>query len=582
MSAPLTGERAQAQAPSASATKRRRHRLTPRQRNIIVFAVIALGFLIPLRGLLRSQGPPMEEGFMLVFPERLLDGDLPNRDFLHLYGPGSLWVLAGVFKALGTSLTVERLVALLQQIGVVLGVYALARHWGRTVALPCALISLVISVPPIGLTALGWVGGVALGLLGMALALEGRRLPDERWARRCALLGGVLLGFALLYRLDLILAVGLAVLVIIRGLDRARVKRLLAGVALGVSPYVIQLATAGVGATVSGMILDPVIYLRGGRRLPIPPPWDHLDGFLQRAGNIQQISWRIPSFSTAQQLTIWFFFLLATVLFLLLVARWRLRQDRAAFTARVLATVAVFSVGLMPQAIQRVDSAHFAWVSCVPVAFLPVAITEVLRAWKPRLRVRARNVLAGGTVLLFLFAVLPYFTVRRYTDYSLQSIGIHRIAYKIEHNGRVFYYGRPDAARAANELLPVADRISKPGDRLFVGPTDLRKTPYSDAYLYYMLPDLDPATYYIEMDPGVANDENSGLADDVRSADTVILSSIWNDWDEPNDARRFGPNRPNEVLQRDFCLVDKFGRGGVYELYRRCDKERAPTTPPPG
>ncbi len=79
------------------------------------------------------------------------------------------------------------------------------------------------------------------------------------------------------------------------------------------SPYIIQLATAGVGATVSGMILDPVVYLRGGRRLPIPPPWDHLDGFLQRAGNIQQLSWPIPSLSTAQQLTIWFFFLLGTV-----------------------------------------------------------------------------------------------------------------------------------------------------------------------------------------------------------------------------------------------------------------------------
>jgi hypothetical protein len=43
--------------------------------------------------------------------------------------------------------------------------------------------------------------------------------------------------------------------------------------------------------------------------------------FLQRAGNIQQLSCPIPSFSTAQQLTIWFCFLLGTVLFLLLVAR---------------------------------------------------------------------------------------------------------------------------------------------------------------------------------------------------------------------------------------------------------------------
>src|ERR1700704_6188301 len=226
MSSQLADERATTGTTAPPAPPRRR-RLTPRQRNAIVFTVIALAFLIPLRGLLRSQGPPMEEGFMLVFPERVLNGDLPNRDFLHLYGPGSLWALAGVYKVFGTSLTAERLVALLQQIGVVMGVYALARRWGRTVALPCALISLVIIVPPIGLTALGWVGGVALGLLGLAVAVEGRRIDDPRRGGRYALLGGVLLGFALLYRLDLILAIGLAVLVMLRGLDRARAKRLL-------------------------------------------------------------------------------------------------------------------------------------------------------------------------------------------------------------------------------------------------------------------------------------------------------------------------------------------------------------------
>ena len=552
--------------------RRRRARLTPRQRNFVVFGIIALAFLIPLRGLLRSQGPSMEEGFMLVFPERVLHGELPNRDFLHLYGPGSLWVLAGVFKAFGVSLTAERLVGLLQQVGVVLGVYALARHWGRTIALPCALISLVIIVPPVGLTALGWVGGVALGLLGVALALESRRHPDGRRAHREAFLGGVLLGFALLYRIDLVLAVGLATIVMLRGAGRPRSKWLLGGIAAGASPYLIHIATAGVGNTFQGMILDPVVYLRGGRRLPIPPPWNHLDGFLQKVGAIEPLSWPIPSFSTSQQLTIWFFFLLASVAFLLFVAFWRLRRDRTSFTARVLATVAVFSAGLLPQAIQRVDSAHFAWVSCVPIAFLPVAVNEVLRANAPRLRATPRRVLAGASVLVFVLAVLPYFTARTYADFSLQSIGVHRIAYRIEHKGRVFYYGRPEAARAANELLPVADRISKPGERLFVGPTDLRKTPYSDAYLYYMLPDLDPATYYIEMDPGVANASGSGLAEDLRSADIAILSSIWNDWNEPNDARKFGPNLPNEILKRDFCLVRKFGRGGVYELYRRCNK----------
>jgi hypothetical protein len=249
----------------------------------------------------------------------------------------------------------------------------------------------------------------------------------------------------------------------------------------------------------------------------------------------------------------------------------RLRHDRAASNARVLATVAAFSVALLPQAIQRVDSTH-AWVSCVPVAILPIGITEVLRAWKPKLKVWPRNVLVGG-VLLFLAVVVLFFTARTYTDYSLQSFGYHPIAYKIEHKGRVFYYGRPEAARA-RQTSCCSPPIASPNSATVCSsvPRTSEGRPYSDTYLYYMLPDLDPATYYIEMDPGVANRSGSGLADDLRSADIAILSSVWKDWDEPNDSVKSGPNRPNEILKRDFCLVERFGRGGVYELYRRCNK----------
>ena len=558
-----------ATAPTAAPARARR--LSDRQKGAIVFAVFAVAFALPLRGLLRSQGPPMEEGFMLVFPERLLAGDFPNRDFLHLYGPGSVWILAGLYKLLGVSLTVERLFALLQQVGVVAGVYLLARHWGRTIALSCALISLVIIVPPIGLTALAWVGAVALGLLGLAAALQSRRSTGAR-AHRFALGAGVLFGVALLFRLDLVLAIGLASLVVLWKADRTTRVRMAGGFALGLSPYVVHLATAGVGNTVKGMILDPVIYLRGGRRLPIPPPWGHLDGFLQRAGNLQQLGWPIPSLNTSQQLFVWFFFLLGTVALLVFVAVRVLRADRTSFSGLILLAVALFSVGLLPQAMQRVDSAHFAWVSCVPVAFLPIAVFEVLRRRGPGWSIRRRALVSGGGVAVALVLLIPYFTARTYTDYTFQSFGHHRIAYAIEHRGRTFYYGRPDVARAANELLPEVERITKPGDRLFVGPTDLRKTPYSDAYLYYLLPQLDPATYFIEMDPGVANRKGSRLADDLRSADVAILSSVWNDWDEPNDARKVGPDEPNRVLREQFCLVGKFGKDGLYELYRRCDK----------
>jgi hypothetical protein len=117
-------------------------------------------------------------------------------------------------------------------------------------------------------------------------------------------------------------------------------------------------------------------------------------------------------------------------------------------------------------------------------------------------------------------------------------------------------------------VSPPAARISKPGQRLFVGPVNLRKTPYSDAYLYYMLGDLVPATYYIEMDPGVANANGSRLPTDLESADIVILSAIWEDWSEPNDSRKVGSDAAEKVLARDFCRVGTYL--DLYQLYRKC------------
>ena len=64
---------------------------------------------------------------MLTFPERILRGDYPHRDFLHLYGPGSLWVLAAVYKVFGVDLTVERLVGLVQHALVAYGLFRLVR-----------------------------------------------------------------------------------------------------------------------------------------------------------------------------------------------------------------------------------------------------------------------------------------------------------------------------------------------------------------------------------------------------------------------------------------------------------------------
>jgi hypothetical protein len=202
-------------------------------------------------------------------------------------------------------------------------------------------------------------------------------------------------------------------------------------------------------------------------------------------------------------------------------------------------------------------------------------VVEAQRAWRSRWRPGWTGVLAGTVPVVATLALAPTFVWGTYADYVGRSFGFGEIeAGTIRRGDRVFPYGRLDAVAAVNEMLPDVERISDPGDRLFVGTGDLRKTPYSEAFLYYLLPELEPATRYIEMDPGIANTEASGLADELRRADIVVLSSIRDDWDEPNDSRRFGPDEPNQVVEDEFCLVESYGEGlggrGLYELYGRC------------
>ncbi len=140
---------------------------------------------------------------MLVFPDRVLHGAVPNRDFLYLYGPGSLWSLAAVYKVFGTHLLVERLAGLVQLIGLAVGAGLLVRWWGRAVAVSAVLLNVLFVMPAVQLIALPWTGGAALALGGLVALLQARRNDNPRWA----LIGGILAGFAMLFRIDLGLAI---------------------------------------------------------------------------------------------------------------------------------------------------------------------------------------------------------------------------------------------------------------------------------------------------------------------------------------------------------------------------------------
>lgn len=545
-----------------------------RRRDVIALAVVAAALLLPLRGLLRLPGPPMEEGFMLTFPERLLRGEIPNRDFLHLYGPGSVWVLAGVYKVFGASLEVQRLFGLVQQAAVAYGVFFVARWWGRRVAVTCALLAILLMLPPAGLTAFAWTGGVGAVLLGLAVGLHARATPDDRRGFRLAVAAGILFGIAFLYRIDLVVACALTIAVIAWRAPRARALGLVGG-ALGTAALLLaHVAMAGFGNAFRGMVLEPVFELRDGRRLPVPPSWGTLDGFLQMVGDIPpRLRWPLPTPATSQQLFLWFFANLAAITVLIVVGARALRREPHSVRARAVLAAGLLSLGMVSQTLQRPDSTHIAWVSCVSIGLLPIALMEA--RWRagrrdPTHPVRGRRLVACGVPALFLLLVVPNFTYRAYADFVAQTFDRRRASFAIERDGRRFYYGDPSVADAANAMIPTLDRLVRPGDRLFVGPTDLRRTVTSEAWLYALYPEAVPGTYFIEMDPGIANARGSRMAADLRRSDVVVLSRIYQEWNEANDSSRPGDPTPDRVLRERFCPVGTFAPW--FDVYRRCDR----------
>jgi len=540
-------------------------------------AIVAVVLLLPLAGLLRYQGPPMEEGFMLTFPERILRGDYPHRDFLHLYGPGSLWVLAGVYKVFGVDLTVERLFGLLQHALVAYGLFAVLRPWGRRVATAGAVVSVVVLIGPLGLSAMAWNGALALGVWGVAVGGWALRSDDDRRARRLAAASGLLFAGALLYRPDMVLAVGLAFGALCLGLGAARRRPMVLGLLGGLLLYVPHLLLAGPAAAFRGMFLEPVFELRAGRALPVPPSWGTTDGFLQKAGELRVTGWPFPMLPVPNQIFLWFV-LVPVSCGLVLWVGWRLRRtEPGSVRATSYWPAALFGAALVQQAVQRPDTAHLSWVTGITFPLCVAAVSWlVARAW-PRLD-DGRAQLAGiGSVAVVLLVVVPFYPVRTYVDLVGQTFGHNRFGYPVTHDGRTFYFGSRNGADDAQQVVDALAAASRPGERLVVGTADLSRTNYSDAFFYYLFPELEPGTRYIEMDPVLADGPDSALAAELRRNDWLILSSAWKDWTEPNESANGRSQAANRVVATEYCPVRTTP---TFSLYRH--RPAGEACPPPG
>lgn len=509
-------------------------------RQRMYLSLVPLVFLIqlPLWVMFREPGNTMEEGTLLIGGELVTRGWTPHGDFEHLYGPADLWTLAAAFSMFGVSITVERIVGLLYRFLLVGAVYAIARRWGTGVATAAAGLAWLL-IAPFGLIAYSWVAALAFGVASLAVALDAGE-SSRRW-----LAAGLLAGVALLFRADFILALGLGVGPLVWSAGREQKLRFIAGLGGGAVGYIVHLATAGPVAVIEGMFVDPVFRLRSGRRLPIPPNSVTADEFFARLDDFIRGPDSLPGLDRPAQITALFWVtLLAAALTV-----WLARRDR-----RLLA-FSLLAAGTIPQLLQRPTPNHIRFVGVLIFPALAIALAR-------RLRWRAVSGLAAVWVFACLVTIAPHYMGRvTYDTFFGSELGIEATV-----AGRSFTVDVDDAPDLLS-ILRTLDNVADPGDSVFVGPETLARTNYSETFLYHLLADYEPASYHIQMNPGLANREGGRLADDIEQADWLILTDLFEGWSEPNSSVIDGDLRADAVVESSFCEVASFGSR---TLYRKC------------
>jgi hypothetical protein len=502
------------------------------RRKLLVALFVILALLVPLAPGFDQPGLSMDEGALLVYPELVLKGHVPYRDFETFYGPANVLVLSGVYSLVGPNIFVERTVGLLYRLLVFGAFFVLIQRWSTTLAAGCLLLAGLLFIP-LGIPAFAWIGAVACALWSIWM------ISKIDSARSC-FFGGVLGSFALLFRPDLALAMVASGLPLFLLMPRAQRGIYLAGVTCGLLPLAFLTVIAGYEQVLNNLFLFPVFHCSAGRRLPI--------------------------FAADNYLISLFFIDLIAVLTNIGAGLLAVRQNRQDVSARLLLSLALLGLGLTHQATQRFDFGHLVSAALLSITVLPVSIF-ILRSHFRDAAVRESDaLLACALVLVLLLAVAPELSAIARSKIIASFDATNRGPIFVQHRGRSFPVGSPQDAVSLDQTLAALEHLASPGDRLFVGPADLRRTNYNDTFIYHLLPQLQPATYFLEMNPLSANRPNSRLAADIAQADWLVLTHHWDNWNEPNDSMKFGSDAPMEVVRNNFDLC---GRYENYDLYRR-------------
>ena len=159
-----------------------------RQQNALVSklicAVILLCFALVIAVPRYKTGIEMgDEGFLAYGAERVLDGQIPNRDFVSLQPPLSFYTTAFFFRIFGISMVSLRILGFCIYLLIITMVYMVSLRFARPIlALTAGILTAVMGMPVNSFTPFAVWHGILASLVALLLVLKFTETNKRHWA----------------------------------------------------------------------------------------------------------------------------------------------------------------------------------------------------------------------------------------------------------------------------------------------------------------------------------------------------------------------------------------------------------------
>jgi 4-amino-4-deoxy-L-arabinose transferase-like glycosyltransferase len=531
----------------------------------IITTVILFCLLLILLVSIKTPFKIYDEGSVVFNATRIMNGDVPYRDFWAIYPPGQFYSLATLFRIFGTTLFVVRIYDTIVRFVIVISLYFIAK---KITSRPLALLVCIFSTLLLASArfyAYPVFPSMALILLSFLSLFEYYNTKLRRWL----FLTGVLTGISVLFRWDIGLYSFISVIMTIVLFHffyvmnetkssgkiffviSEQVFILSFGVLLFVLPfYGYWCLRSGFNNLWSQIVTFPALVHRDLRWKPYPsiiPPLIPL--------NLGLLGIRInyPKFLN------WLQFYLPIVVYCIAIIHFfiLLIKKRLSFNIQFFGSTALLFLGvlLFAQALSRYDYIHILPSSIIALLILIFLVDRLLLILK-NLVIKYSFILLL-TLFIFIYFISPV-RILLYTINNFSPFGCYS---NIERAGCV--YIRKDQEQAVEYIRA----HTKNSESIFVG-NRRHDIIFLNDIGFYFLSNRPSATKYHELFPGVAT---TLLIQEVIVRDIELKNVNWivffnePESGEPNASSVYsGVHFLDDFIHSEYAPVTEFGSYGIW------------------